>query len=42
MFTWIWVFVLYSWNIETLFQKLEDQKLETMQLVGHGFSIEYR
>ena len=24
MFTWIWVFLLYSWNIETLFQKFED------------------
>ena len=32
MFTWIWVFLLYSWNIEALFLKLEDQKLQTMQL----------
>ena len=32
MFTWIWVFLLYSWKIETLFQKLKDQKLQTMQL----------
>ena len=32
MFTWIWVFLLYSWKIEILFQKLEDQKLQTMQL----------
>ena len=32
MFTWIWVFLLYSWKIETLFLKFEDQKLQTMQL----------
>ena len=32
MFTWIWVFFLYSWKIETLFIKLKDQKLQTMQL----------
>ena len=32
MFTWILVFLLYSWNIETLFSKLEYQKLQTMQL----------
>ena len=32
MFTWIWVCLLYSWKIETLFLKLEDQKLQTMQL----------
>ena len=32
MFTWIWVFLLYSWKLETLFQKLKDQKLQTMQL----------
>ena len=32
MFTWIWVFLLYSWKIETLFLKLEYQKLQTMQL----------
>ena len=31
MFTWIWVFLLYSWNKETLFLKLEDQKLKIMQ-----------
>ena len=31
MFTLIWVFLLYSWKIENLFQKLEDQKLQTMQ-----------
>ena len=24
MFTWIWVVLLYSWKIETLFLKLED------------------
>ena len=33
MFTWIWVFLLYSLKIETLFLKLEDQKLQTMQLL---------
>ena len=32
MFTWIWVFLLCSWKIKTLFLKLEDQKLQTMQL----------
>ena len=32
MFTWIWVFLQYSWKIETSFQKLKDQKLQTMQL----------
>ena len=32
MFTWIWAFLLYSWKIETLFQKLKDQKLQIMQL----------
>ena len=32
MFTWIWVFLLYSWKIETLFLKLEDQMLQIMQL----------
>ena len=32
MFTWIWVFLLYSLKIETLFQKLKDQKLQAMQL----------
>ena len=32
MFTWILVFLVYSWKIETLFQKLKDQKLQTMQL----------
>ena len=26
------VFLLYSWKIETLFPKLEYQKLQTMQL----------
>ena len=26
-------FLLYSWKIETLFPKLEDQKLQTMQLL---------
>ena len=31
MFTWILVVLLYSWKIETLFQKLKDQKLQTMQ-----------
>ena len=33
MFTSIWVFLLYSWKKETLFPKLEDQKLQTMQLL---------
>ena len=28
MYTWIWVFLLYSWKIETLFPKLEYQKLD--------------
>ena len=28
MFTWIWVFLLCSWKIKTLFLKLEDQKLQ--------------
>ena len=32
MFTWIWVCLLYSWKIETLFQTLKDQKLQTLQL----------
>ena len=32
MYTWILVFLLCSWKIETLFQKLKDQKLQTMQL----------
>ena len=32
MYTWILVFLLYSWKKETLFQKLKDQKLRTMQL----------
>ena len=32
MFTWIWVFLLCAWKIKTLFLKLEDQKLQTMQL----------
>ena len=32
MFICIWLFLLYSWKIETLFLKLEDQKLQTMQL----------
>ena len=32
MFTWIRVFLLYSWKNEKLFIKLEDQKLQTMQL----------
>ena len=31
MFTWILVFLL-SWKLETLSQKLKDQKLQTMQL----------
>ena len=29
----ILAFLLYSWKIETLFPKLEDQKLQTMQLL---------
>ena len=33
MFTWIWVFLLYSWKIEALFPNLEYQKLQTMQLL---------
>ena len=32
MFTWIWVFLLYSWKNETLCQKLKDQKLQTIEL----------
>ena len=32
MFTWTWVVLLYSWKIEFLFLKLEDQKLQAMQL----------
>ena len=32
MFAWILVFLLYSWKIEILFLKLNDQKLQTMQL----------
>ena len=32
MFTGIWAFLLYSWKIENLFLKLDDQKLQTMQL----------
>ena len=32
MFTWIWVFLLCSGKMETLFPKLEYQKLQTMQL----------
>ena len=32
MFTQIWVFLLRSWKIEAFFLKLEDQKLQTMQL----------
>ena len=32
MFTWIRVFLLYYWKIQSLFQKLKDQKLQTMQL----------
>ena len=32
MFTWIWEFLLYSRKIETLFPKLEYQKLQTIQL----------
>ena len=30
MLTWIWAFLLYSWKIETLFPKLEYQKLQTI------------
>ena len=32
MYTWILVFLLCSWKIETLFLKLNDQKLQNMQL----------
>ena len=32
MYTWILVFLLCSWKNETLFQKVKDQKLQTMQL----------
>ena len=32
MYTWILVFLLCSWKIETLFLKLEVQKLQIMQL----------
>ena len=34
MYTWILVFLLCSWKIETLFLKWNDQKLQTMQLNG--------
>ena len=30
MYTWILVFLLCSWKIETLILKLKDQKLQTM------------
>ena len=33
MYTWILVFLLRSWKIETLVLKLKDQKLQTMQLL---------
>ena len=32
MYTWILVFLLCSWKIETLVLKLKDQKLPIMQL----------
>ena len=31
-YTWILVFLLCSWKIETLVLKLKDQKLQTIQL----------
>ena len=39
MYTWIWVFLLYSWKIETLFQKLNIQSyrlcsFKTSALIG--------
>ena len=34
MFTRILEFLLYSWKIETLFLKLEDRKLQTVQLLS--------
>ena len=52
MFTWIGVFLLYTLKIETLFLKLKDQKLQTMQLwyksmqknypVGKGLRVIYK
>ena len=36
MYTWILVFLLCSWKIETLFLKWKDQKLQTMQLQQNG------
>ena len=36
MFTWIWVFLLCSWKIKTLFLKLEDQKWQTIKLEHYG------
>ena len=32
MVTWISEFYCVSWTIETLFLKLEDQKLQTMHI----------
>ena len=32
MYTQILAILLSSWKLETLFQKIEDQKLQTMQL----------
>ena len=37
MYTWILVFLLCSWKIETLILKLKDQKLQTMQLEEKDF-----
>ena len=27
MFIWIWVFLLYSWKVETFFSKIERSKV---------------
>ena len=34
MFNWIWVFLLYSWKIETLFPKLEYQSYRLCSFKG--------
>ena len=39
MYTWILVFLLCSWKIETLFLKWKYQKLQTMQLLKAAYSV---
>ena len=39
MYTWILVFLLCSWKIETLFLKWKYQKLQIMQLKGGAFYV---